>query len=988
MQARIRVISALAASALLCAAAGARAASAVTWAPVSAIPSIADAPRPFARGATTRLATPLQDVSAVAARRGAAAALSQAATLGLVPSQSSLRVVVNAASAAAGSAAVRAAGGRVEVSAGSRLVALVAPGALALLARQPGVSFVAPPARPVTEAVGGQEVGTTRANAWQAAGVTGAGVKVAVLDAGFSGMAGAQASGELPGSLTTADYCQGHFETATGHGTAVAEVVHEIAPDAQLFLACVSSPDDLLLAEQWARAQGAQIINHSVVWFNTARGDGTGGSGTPDAAVADAAAHGALWVNAAGNSGQGHWSGTFTDANANGFADFAPGDDGQTVLIHAGATFCAYLRWDEWSGTPVDDYDLGIVPQGGSDAVAFSGDDQASGFPPTESACYSPPADGYYFVEVKRYSGTGSPRIDLWTFGSSGLQYQVAAGSVVDPAASPDALAAGAVCWQTGGLEPYSSQGPTIDGRVKPDLVADDRMSSLTYGTFDSCTGSGGFAGTSAATPTVAGLAALVKQLYPSDTAAQLKAYLTSHASDLGAPGPDSQFGAGRSLLQPSLSTPHSVTPPSVTGIVRPGHALTAVPGNWTGDGELTFTYQWRRCDASGGNCGAPVAGPTYDLTSADIGLRILLSVTATSAIGPSPSPATATTQIPTTFPPLNISAPSIQGALAIGQTLTAAEGDWDPPSALTFTYAWSSCDGGTCTVVGTDRTYTLGADDLAHRMKVEITATNPAGVVPATSALTEPVQVAAPPGGGGGGGAGGGGGGGGVPPNLSVTMQAKVTTLEPGGDDELTVFVTNGAAAGSSQGTHLVIALPASVTLLGSPYFERGSGCTGSAPLDCFLDYLPNGQTTKVILEVRAGSAGAQRITATVSAAGESDLSDNSAAVTLQVGGAPPATPVPAVVRAPARGRTISGTARADRLVGSAYDDVLNGFAGNDTLIGGGGKDTLRGGFGNDVIRARDGRRDVVDCGPGRDVAYVDRLDKVSKNCEAVRRG
>jgi hypothetical protein len=734
MQKRMIVSAALAAS-VLSVLTGAGTASALTWSPTSAVPSIADTARPLARGNPTRLASPLQNVSAVAARSGVAAALSQAGKLGLVPAQGNVLVVVNAASAAFASAAVRAAGGRVEVSAGSRIEAIVAPGALALLARQPGVSFVAPPARPVPQAVGGQEIGTTHANVWQSAGVTGAGVKVAILDAGFAGLADAQASGDLPGTLATIDHCGGAFYTATEHGTAVAEIVHELAPDAQLYLACVSSPDDLLLAEQWARAQGAQIINHSVAWFNTARGDGTGGSGTPDAAVADAAAHGVLWVNAAGNSGQSHWSGTFMDANANDFEEFAPGDEGETVFIRANSTFCAFLRWDEWSPPTADDYDLAIVPQSSGDPVAWSMDDQSKGFPPTEAACYTPSADGYYYVQIARVSGAGTPRMDLWTYGGSSLQYQVAAGSIVDPAASPNALAAGAVCWQTGGLEPFSSQGPTIDGRVKPDLVADDRMSSLTYGPFDSCGGTGGFAGTSAASPTVVGLAALVKQLYPSDTSAQLKTYLTVHAQDLGVGGPDSQFGTGRSLLQPSLSTPHSVAPPSVTGIARPGHALTAVPGTWTGDGDFTFTYQWQRCNVDGSNCAAPVSGPTYDLTSTDIGRRILLSATAISAIGPSPVPATATTDIPTVFPPLNTSAPSVQGTLETGQTLTAAEGVWDSPSALTFTYAWSSCAGATCTAVGTARTYTLVADDLGHQMKVAVTATNPDGVVLATSA-------------------------------------------------------------------------------------------------------------------------------------------------------------------------------------------------------------------------------------------------------------
>ena len=46
-----------------------------------------------------------------------------------------------------------------------------------------------------------------------------------------------------------------------------------------------------------------------------------------------------------------------------------------------------------------------------------------------------------------------------------------------------------------------------------------------------------------------------------------------------------------------------------------------------------------------------------------------------------------------------------------------------------------------------------------------------------------------------------------------------------------------------------------------------------------------------------------------------------------------------------------------------------------------------LNGGTGNDTLFARDGQRDLVLCGPGRDVAYVDRKDKVS-GCEVIRRG
>ena len=114
-------------------------------------------------------------------------------------------------------------------------------------------------------------------------------------------------------------------------------------------------------------AGGAEVVNHSVAWFDTARGDGQGGAGTPDAVVADAAAHGVLWVNAAGNFAQQHWSGTFTpitDSNNLTWENFSGGDLGQSVFVPAGFLFCAFLRWDEWVPTPPDDYDIFIYPAG------------------------------------------------------------------------------------------------------------------------------------------------------------------------------------------------------------------------------------------------------------------------------------------------------------------------------------------------------------------------------------------------------------------------------------------------------------------------------------------------------------------------------------------------------------------------------------------------------------------------------------------------
>jgi subtilisin family serine protease len=472
-------------------------------------------------------------------------------------SSGTIAVEIEARDPAAARAAVVAAGGRVEASFGRLLEARVPASGLATLGASRAVRFAREPLRPELDSIGGQGVTVTAAAVWHAAGYSGHGVKVAVIDGGFGGLARRQVEGELPRSAKRIDLCtSASFDgpTAVEHGTAVAEIVHEMAPGAELHLLCADTLVGLARAAAYAREHGIAVINHSVSWFNTSRGDGRGGPTTPDAIVAEASAAGILWVNSAGNRGQQHWSGAFTDADADGWHEFAPGDEGNTITFGKYEGGCIRLKWDEWP-TSETDYDLHLVRadvtalEGRGAIVASSRNAQTGSQPPTEQVCFSNPGAKFsYAIEIVRVSGQGSPRLDLFISPGPDFEHQVAEGSITEPASSPAALAVGAVCWLGDTFEAYSSRGPTIDGRPKPDLVAPANVSSATYGGFKACAGSG-FAGTSAAAPHVAGAAALVKQANPSFAAAALRAFLESRALDLGVPGRDELFGIGKLML-------------------------------------------------------------------------------------------------------------------------------------------------------------------------------------------------------------------------------------------------------------------------------------------------------------------------------------------------------------------------------------------------------------------------------------------------------
>ena len=116
---------------------------------------------------------------------------------------------------------------------------------------------------------------------------------------------------------------------------------------------------------------------------------------------------------------------------------------------------------------------------------------------------------------------------------------------------------------------------------------------------------------------------------------------------------------------------PAATSLPTVTGTAQAGQTFTSSVGTWSG-APTSFTYQWRRCDASGAQCTA-IAGATtstYTLSPGDIGSTISLVVTATGKGGSTSSTATTTSSIaaapvPAAVPGSAVAQPALAGAVA-----------------------------------------------------------------------------------------------------------------------------------------------------------------------------------------------------------------------------------------------------------------------------------------------------------------------------------
>jgi len=470
-------------------------------------------------------------------------------------------VLVEVFGAADGNAAaktIESLGGVIVSRQGSQFLAGLPPASLLELAGDPSVAFVGVPATPTDDGVVDQGVGAHGASLWIDAGFDGSGINVLVVDSAFSGLSGAQSSGDLPSSLAGSQVgptCFGGLagpDPANSHGTAVAEIVHDMAPGAALYLyrTCLvwDGPDIV----RYVKAHDIDIVTQSLAYFNTVPLDGRDpwGAFTHIEQVVDA---GALWFNSAGNYRLRHWRGTWTASET---LDFGGG--ATTIDLPLADGSAVYLRWDDWrlslGGTCREcasdlDLDLYLLDRFGT-VVASSTTVQSSSDPGPPVEALTAPRDGTFGIQVRAKGGQLVPTglaIDLFV-PSQNLpdEFQVFAGSLNDVSTLDSVISVGAVCWSDATIRPYSSEGPTAGGVLKPDISAVDGVSTFTYGLTNSC--SRGFLGTSAATPNAAGAAAVVMQASGA-RGGEARQMLLGLAVDLGPSGPDDRYGMGMIVL-------------------------------------------------------------------------------------------------------------------------------------------------------------------------------------------------------------------------------------------------------------------------------------------------------------------------------------------------------------------------------------------------------------------------------------------------------
>jgi hypothetical protein len=440
-------------------------------------------------------------------------------------------------------------------------------------------------------------------------------------------------------------------------GTAMLEIVHDLAPGAQLFFANFDTGLAFQQAVGWVAANSDVGVDD--FGFFGMPYDGTSAVSTNTAnALNNSANPVRAYFTAVGNSARGHYQGVFVDSGVYGAHLFQLTADTSDILglgagsadviyLPAGSNVSIVLTWNDPFRASSNDYDLVLMQSSTAELVAYSVNPQTGTQDPVEWLAYTnnTGADDWFYILIMNYQSLAAPRtFDMFIFsnpcagpgplplGGNGENhnYNTVASSVPaesDAGGSPvSVISVGAANqWTSETIELYSSNGPTNDGRLKPDVTGIDGVAITGAGNFGNSppgTFPQTFYGTSAAAPHGAGVAALLLQAAPClragatgalpevNARTNLRNLVLNYAVDLGAAGPDNVFGYGRidALAAAYHTIPTANAGPNQTanGTSTNGASITLNGAGSSDPIGCPLTFSWT------GSCGnASAVSPT-----------------------------------------------------------------------------------------------------------------------------------------------------------------------------------------------------------------------------------------------------------------------------------------------------------------------------------------------------------------------------------------
>jgi Subtilase family/Proprotein convertase P-domain len=403
-------------------------------------------------------------------------------------------------------------------------------------------------------------------------GVSGTGVKIGVLSDSVDFLAQSIASGNLPADVTVLPGQSG--VPGVGEGTAMLEIIHDLAPGAKLFFATafngIQSFADNIRA---LRAAGCDIIVDDIIYFV----ESPFHDDIVSTAVEEVTADGALYFSSAGNEGNvndgtsGTWEGDFKNSRTTlpGLTGGTLHDFGDGVIsnrVEASSPNVLTLHWSDPLGASDNDYDFFILDNTLTTVLDASTTVQDGDDDPFEITL-----GAFTNERIIIFKADSAKRRALHLNNFRGQLAITTPGTIRGHAAAPGGYAVAAVNAAfagggsfTGGptnpVELFSADGnrrvffksdgtPFTPGnllfannggelRKKPDLTAADGVAT-SVPTFPS------FFGTSAAAPHAAAIAALLKSAKPRLNPERIRRALTRTALDIEAAGVDRDSGAG-----------------------------------------------------------------------------------------------------------------------------------------------------------------------------------------------------------------------------------------------------------------------------------------------------------------------------------------------------------------------------------------------------------------------------------------------------------